>query len=289
MPTTVLAGDKSATVVPIQRAAARRMAAQQHHRRVASGVPDLAPPPAEDPTDAELITDVRAGRLNAYGLLYGRHRNAAGNLARQLASSAIEADDLVAEAFAKVLNVLRGGRGPDSAFRAYLLTVLRHIAYDKTRLARRFDLTEDVETTAIESACPEKISEPFRDTAVDGLERDLAAHAFARLPERWQEVLWHTEIEGLTPIAIAPLMGLSPNGVSALAYRAREGLRQAYLQVYVAELNHRPDGCRQAADKLGAWTRNGLSKRETEQVNAHLDGCPACRAVVAELRQELPA
>src|SRR6184192_1418377 len=91
VPTIVFTGDKPATVIPIQRAAARCMAARQHHRRIASGAPDLAPPPADDPTDAELITDVRAGRLNAYGVLYGRHRNAAGNLARQLARTDIEA------------------------------------------------------------------------------------------------------------------------------------------------------------------------------------------------------
>ena len=41
--------------------------------------------------------------------------------------------------------------------------------------------------------------------------------------------------------------------------------------------------CRATVDKLGAWTRGGLSKRETAQVETHLDECERCRALAAEL------
>ncbi|MFD9965049.1 sigma-70 family RNA polymerase sigma factor [Amycolatopsis sp. NPDC058986] len=287
---SILSSDgNTTTVVPSRHAAVRRTAGQRHHRRASTSPSCPTAPTAEEPSDAELITAVRAGELRPYGTLYSRHRNAANNLARQLARSATEADDLVSEAFAKMLDILRDGRGPDSAFRAYLLTTLRHIAYDKTQRARRIELTEDVETTALAAASPEKISERFPDTAITGLEHSIAARAFAHLPERWQKVLWHTEIEGLTPAATAPLLGLTPNGVSALSYRAREGLRQAYLQMFVAAPESRPPNCRRAAAKFGAWARGGLSKREAAPINTHLDGCSACRAVIAELHHELPA
>ncbi|UMP01891.1 sigma-70 family RNA polymerase sigma factor [Amycolatopsis sp. EV170708-02-1] len=230
-------------------------------------------------SDAELIAEVRDGKIASYGTLYERHAGAAHNLARQLARSSSEADDLVSEAFAKVLDTLRGGKGPDAAFRAYLLTALRHTAYDKTRKDKRVDLNEDM--SDVGGAVGEALTVPFSDTAVAGLERTLAAKAFARLPERWQAVLWHTEIEGQTPAEVAPLLGLTANGVSALAYRAREGLRQAYLQVHLAE--NSAERCRASADKLGAWTRDGLSKRERAQVENHLDECEKCRALAAEL------
>ncbi|NKE64165.1 sigma-70 family RNA polymerase sigma factor, partial [Lentzea sp. PSKA42] len=103
------------------------------------------PADVQGPSDAELIESVRGGTIDAYGQLYERHVSAAYNLARQLARSQAEADDLVSEAFAKVLDTLRAGRGPDSAFRAYLLTALRHTAYDKTRREKKVDLTEDSE------------------------------------------------------------------------------------------------------------------------------------------------
>jgi RNA polymerase sigma factor (sigma-70 family) len=235
----------------------------------------LATVPAEvqGPSDAELIESVRGGTIDAYGQLYERHVSAAYNLARQLARSQAEADDLVSEAFAKVLDTLRAGRGPDSAFRAYLLTALRHTAYDKTRRDKKVDLTEDMTDVAP--------AVQFSDTAVAGLERSLAARAFAALPERWQMVLWHTEIEGQSPADVAPLLGLTANGVSALAYRAREGLKQQYLQMHLAETD--TERCKATVDKLGAWTRAGLSKREATQVEAHLDECGRCRALAAEL------
>ncbi|WP_406643122.1 sigma-70 family RNA polymerase sigma factor [Amycolatopsis sp. WGS_07] len=200
-------------------------------------------------------------------------------MARQLAKSSAEADDLVSEAFAKVLDTLRAGRGPDSAFRAYLLTALRHTAYDVTRQHRGIHLADDLSEPIGKDA--ERLAVPFADTVVAGLERTLAAKAFARLPERWQAVLWHTEIEGQSPAEVAPLLGLTPNGVSALAYRAREGLRQAYLQVHLSE--NQSGSCREAVERLGAWTRDGLSKRERAQVENHLDGCENCRALAAEL------
>ena len=239
---------------------------------------DAANEPPRLPSDAELIDAVRRGTIKAYGRLYARHVHAAHNLARQLARSPIEADDLVSEAFAKVLTVLCAGGGPDSSFRSYLLTALRHTAYDKARRDRKLELSDDVEAV---SGVAKATSQPFHDTAVARLDQSLAARAFASLPEHWQTVLWHTEIEGQTPAQIAPLLGLTPNGVSAMAYRAREALRKAYLQAHVAQ--NPSERCRATTAKLGAWTRGGLSKRETTQVEAHLDECAACRALTAEL------
>ncbi|GAB3474218.1 RNA polymerase sigma factor (sigma-70 family) [Amycolatopsis cihanbeyliensis] len=229
--------------------------------------------------DAALITAVRRGRASAYGQLYERHVATAYHLAHQLTRSPADADDLVAEAFAKVWDALRAGKGPHSAFRAYLLTTLRHTAYDKTRKNRRIDLAEDM--TELGRLAAGALTVPFSDPTVAGLERTLAAKAFARLPERWQAVLWHTEVKQQSPAEVAPLLGLTANGVSALGYRAREGLRQAYLQVHLADTA--PARCRATADRLGAWTRGGLAKRERAQVKAHLDHCARCRTRAADL------
>ena len=40
---------------------------------------------------------------------------------------------------------------------------------------------------------------------------------------------------------------------------------------------------RTTAERLGAWTRGRLAKREKAQVEAHLDQCARCRALAAEL------
>ncbi|WP_019855415.1 sigma-70 family RNA polymerase sigma factor [Actinopolyspora mortivallis] len=235
----------------------------------------------EDAGDSELIEAVREGSGEAYGVLYRRHVAAAYNMARQLTNGSGEADDLVSEAFAKVLTGLRSGQGPDTAFRAYLLTTIRRTAYDRSRKDSKLRYSEEISAEQNTD-----LHVPFTDTAVAGLERSLAARAFQRLPERWQTVLWHLEIEEQSPAEVAPLLGLTPNGVSALAYRAREGLRQAYLQVHLGELEESAEGlqrCGATVRRLGAWTRGGLSRRETAQVDAHLDSCSRCSALAAEL------
>jgi hypothetical protein len=66
-------------------------------------------------------------------------------------------------------------------------------------------------------------------------------------------------------------------------------LRQTYLKVYISERDDRQHKCRPALEKLGARVRDGLSKRETAQIDTHLDRCGACHAVAVELREELPA
>ena len=205
------------------------------------------------PSDAELIAAVRGGDAEAYGALFERHAGAARNLARQHSRNDADADDLVAEAFAKVLAILQSGGGPDVAFRAYLFTTLRRVAYDRTRAGAKVQLTDDL------SAYDPGV--PFVDPALEGLERTIVAQAYATLPERWRAVLWHMEVEELSPAEIAPILGLTANGVSALAYRAREGLRQAYLQQHLTVPQEA--GCSSVNDKLGSYARGGLSKRET--------------------------
>ena len=225
------------------------------------------------PGDADLIAAGRAGDAAAYDSLYRRHVAAAHGLARQLVRNRAEADDVVAETFAKILDLLHRGGGPDDAFRPYLLTAVRRAAYDRHRAERRQLVTDEME--AFDRGVP------FADPAVADLERTIVARAFASLPERWQAVLWHTEIEGARAADVAPLLGLTANSVAALAYRAREGLRQAYLQMHLSGAGR--DECRPVAAKLGAYVRGGLAKRDAAVVRAHLDQCAQCRRVFAEL------
>ncbi|TYK50397.1 sigma-70 family RNA polymerase sigma factor [Actinomadura decatromicini] len=231
---------------------------------------------AAEPGDDELIARVRAGDVAAYGTLYERHAAAARGLARHLTGrdGADDAEDAVQDAFAKVLDALERGGGPAGSFRPYLLTAVRRAVYDRARAERRVQSTGEIED--FDSGAP------FADPAVDELERSMVAAAFRSLPARWQTVLWHTEVERAKPAAVAPLLGLSPNAAAALAYRAREGLRQAYLQMHV-DAAAADGACRPALEQLGSYVRGALAKRDARRVRRHLDGCPRCAAVRAEL------
>lgn len=228
-------------------------------------------------SDAELITAVRTGDTGAYGVLYERHVAAARAVARQYSNSAADAEDAVSEAFSKVLSAITQGGGPDVAFRAYLFTALRRVALTRVEAGRRAAPTDEMET--FERAFGEV--ESTEGPTLAGFERGVVSEAYRSLPERWQAVLWYTEVEELSPAEIAPVLGLTANGVAALAYRAREGLRQAYLQQHLAAPVD--EACTIVNKKLGAYVRGGLAKRETAMVEMHLDDCGTCRGLVLEL------
>ncbi|MBB6174631.1 RNA polymerase sigma factor (sigma-70 family) [Nocardiopsis mwathae] len=224
--------------------------------------------------DAELLERVRSGDTAAYATLYERHIDAARGLARQLVRGDAEVDDVVAETFTRVFGVVQRGGGPVDGFRPYLLTAVRHAVYDRARGEKRQVVTDDIEKF--------DRGEPFVDPALEGLERSLIARAFLALRPEWQSVLWYTEIEGIKPAEAATILGKTPNNVAALAYRAREGLREKYLQMHLSG-GAPAESCRPALGLLGAYVRGGLGKRDTTTVDRHLDACADCREVYAEL------
>jgi len=234
----------------------------------------MTDPPATSATssDAELLSAVRAGEADAYGILYERHYARVLRLARQIVPAQADADDVVAETFVKVLAAIKGGSGPTEAFVPYVLVATRRVAFDKAS-GKRTEIPADV-AHLIDGAGA------FPDPAETSLDRTLIARAFAELPERWAAVLWHTEVEQYRPAEVALLLGISPNNVATLRYRAREGLRQAYLQAHLSTA--RP-GCQPAAGLLGGYVRGALSLRDAKLVDEHLSRCDECQARRAEL------
>lgn len=228
-----------------------------------------------EPSDAELIAKVRAGESDAYGELFGRHHGAAVGLAHRYARNASDAEDLAAEGFANVLAALQSGSGPDAFFRAYLLSSIARLAARKNIGDGRQSLSDDM--TAYETPTG------YTDPVLQSFESKTVADSFRSLPERWQAVLWYTEIDAMTPAAVAPLLGLSANGVSALAVRAREGLRQAYLQHHITATVDDPD-CAAITDKLGSYARNGLSPRNEAKVREHLEDCNKCMGLFFQVQ-----
>ncbi|MEU0743862.1 sigma-70 family RNA polymerase sigma factor [Streptomyces sp. NPDC006134] len=251
----------------------------------------VLPPPRElPPSDAELIGRMRAGDDTAYEELYRRHAEAVRRYARTCCRDAHTADDLAAEVFARMLQAVRGGSGPEHAVRAYLLTSVRRVAAGWTRSARREQLVEDFAVFAAQAdrlaETPDGTLEPGADVrAMHEAEQSLAMRAFRSLPERWQAVLWHTEVEDESPSEVAALFGLDAGGARALAGRAREGLKQAYLQAHVSSVLSGDEECARHADRLGAYARGRLRTRAERGLRKHLEECARCRLAAGQIQE----
>ncbi len=227
-----------------------------------------------DDSDAALILRTRTGDVDAYGILHQRHVGSARALAWRMSRSGSDADDLVSEGFARVLASIDRGSGPEVAFRPYPLSTIRRLAYDRTNRERR-ESPAEYEL--------EDVVEPARDPVVEAFERESAAAAFASLPARWRMVLWHTEVEGQAPVQVASLLGIKPNAVAALAYRAREGLRRAYLSQHATAAPLAASECRLTNGRLAAHVRGGLTGPQEARAETHLESCDECQAAYLEL------
>ena len=224
-------------------------------------------------SDADLLAEARTGCSDAFGELWRRHHPRALIFARSYSRIA-SADDLVAEAFTRVLEAVREGGGPESAFRPYLLAAVRNTALGWARERNREEDTDDFDAF-VGATSPESLS-------MEAVERSLTLTAFHALPQRWRDALWYVEVEQLPREEAAALLGLSPNALSALAFRARDALRTAWLQAHL-ESARLPDPCRATSADLAGFARRSLSRRETRRVGDHVAHCAHCRTLLVEL------
>ncbi|MDQ1437909.1 MAG: hypothetical protein QOK43_1538 [Acidimicrobiaceae bacterium] len=232
--------------------------------------------------DADLAERAAAGDNRAFEELYRRHAPAAWRVAQAVTNHKDDAADAVSEAFAGVLQALPAGRLRDGgSFRAYLLSATRRASIDQLRRRQRQqpgDMAGLAErpATAVSGSPIERLL-----VATDSA---LVASAFRGLPERWRSVLWLTEVEQIPAKEAAPILGMSANGVAQLAVRARNGLRERYIQAHLSTTTV-PRECRFTVERLGAYVAGALSPRDLAKVDQHLAGCETCRARNAELEE----
>ncbi|MFB8387549.1 sigma-70 family RNA polymerase sigma factor [Microbacterium sp. NPDC055910] len=231
-------------------------------------------PGATELGDADLVLRARSGDASAFGELWRRHYRSGVTVARSVSSS-LDADDLVQEAYTRIYQSIQKGGGPTGSFRAYLFTSIRNTAAGWGRA--RKDTAVDVLDTVEDPATTEQATD-------EALDRGLTHQAFRSLPTRWQEVLWYSEIEGMKPAEIAPLLGLKATAVAQLTFRAREGLREAWIQAHLRSVT---DGspCQWTIERLGAYARSNLGRRDHGKLESHLAECTRCTIVASEAKE----
>src|SRR6266566_2001577 len=150
--------------------------AVRRHRRPGHSFPQAS----DDGSDG-------AGPGRCYEELYVEHAPAARGLALSMVPPDV-ADDIVAEAFARVLAAIRAGGGPDHAFRPYLLAAVRNLANDWIAARRRVTVIGDLGEEAGDRSAllTSGFSGDAETEAEARAEARLIVRAFSRLPERWR-------------------------------------------------------------------------------------------------------
>ncbi|WP_344632417.1 NPCBM/NEW2 domain-containing protein [Streptomyces glaucosporus] len=257
---------------------------------------------------------MHGGDTGAYEELHRRHAGAVLRYVRRCCRDGAAAGDLADEVFARTLPALPDGPDSGTAVRVHLLTAVRAVAagWGRTggweRLAEGFAVFAVSADSSGNDGCSEpdfqsncqsdcqSDFEPDADArAMREAERSTVVRAFRGLPERWQTALWHTVVEGESPQDVAPLLGLTADAAAMLVYRAREGLRQAYLQAHVGRSRTASGDCARHAARLGTYARGALRARLDLGLRRHLELCADCRSaalgtkeVCDRLRRLLP-
>lgn len=243
----------------------------------------MSPPPPHDPdvlldglpdepSDEQILAAVREGDIGDFALLWQRHVDAARRAAKAI-EPATDPDDLVSEAFASILRVTKNGGGPRDVFRPYLFAVLRNTAVRWRRRGR----TVSIEVLSERDLAPDVV-DPIERMA----EQSSVAAVFSTLSARHRTLLWYLEVEGMKPRDLAPLMGITPNAVSALAHRARESFRRAWLTAHIHDPS-RPEECRWFCGRLVSQRDLPVSGDDERRFRDHLAECRGCQVVFAEI------
>jgi DNA-directed RNA polymerase specialized sigma24 family protein len=204
--------------------------------------------------DVELIQRVHRRDPAASAELWRRHYRHA--LAATEAIGDSEDPALVADAFRRVEEGIVRGERPRGSFRAHLLTQVRATA------------------VAAGSASGARARVAPRDRA--------AADAYGELFSDQQELLWYSEIEGMTPDAIAPRVHAAPTAVTKLSAGARRELRRIWLKARPAEPETAAE-CAWTRAQLPALAEASLTTADAERAQEHLAECRACAALVTEV------
>lgn len=169
-------------------------------------------------TDEQIVAGVAAGDRELFGLLWQRHGQWSLAFARKLAGG--EGEDAHQAAWTGVFQAIVNGGGPKQAFGAYLNRAVRNAALDRVTCggAEPVGGASELERLLFADA----------EVADESLYAHTVIEAFNTLPERYRRALWETLVEGYSPAEVAPELGMSPNAVAVLTYRARGALRRAW-------------------------------------------------------------
>jgi RNA polymerase sigma-70 factor (ECF subfamily) len=169
---------------------------------------DVSAEQADAGVRAELLTEAE------FQDLYRLHARPLWAYLYRLTGNAADADDLLQEAFCRMLATRLATRDDDQV-RAYLFRVATNAATDLWRRGGRGKRREE--------PLSEDSAGPVRDVEDAALKRDMA-RTFRDLRPQERMLLWLAHVEGTGHREIAAALGLKASSVPVLLFRARRKL-----------------------------------------------------------------
>ncbi len=178
-----------------------------------------------EPSDDELMAQVRDGDPEPLAVLFERYQVPLYNFFLRLTRQASTSEDLVQEVFLRVLKYKHTFRG-QGQFRGWLYQIARSARADHYRKqGRETELTE--ESQEMLPSAQAAVSETLEEEQQAALLRA----ALDRLPASKREVLVMSRFQDLRYHEIARALGVAEGTVKVRVHRAMKDLREQFLQL----------------------------------------------------------
>ncbi len=177
-----------------------------------------------NPTDQELMNQVKDGAVEQLGILFERHHPRLFNFCLRLTGDRQVSEDLVQEVFYRILKYRHTFRA-DSDFPVWTYQMARNACAD------HFHQQGKVATDDAEPAEPVD-QEPLPLEEIESAEAlELLGEALRALPLDKREVLVLSRFRDLKYEQIAELLGCTVGAVKVRVHRALRQLRDVYLRL----------------------------------------------------------
>jgi RNA polymerase sigma-70 factor (ECF subfamily) len=242
--------------------------------------------------DETLIAAARGGDQGALETLLVRYQPRVFRFGLKMCGDQEDAKDVLQETLFAMARSVRDFRGA-SSLSTWLYTIARGFCIKKRRRSHFAPAQEQsLDTVVAEGGAqvPDPRPGPEQDLVGRQVEAALS-RAIAALDPIYREVLVLRDIEGLTALEVAEILGIGVDAVKSRLHRARLVVREALLP----HLGHSPDKprsddhqhCPEVLTLFSRHLEGEISVDLCARMERHLDDCGRCRGACESLKQTL--
>lgn len=169
--------------------------------------------------DLILLQGIRNRDKRAMVEVFDKYATAIYRYAYRLCGSETEADDVVGDVFAQLLNHIKDGNGPRDNLRAYIYQMAYHRIVDKSRREKHLaELNDDIRSESTEWPHTQQEHHDLHDILLKTIHTHLTSDQ--------QHVILLRFFEGLSVHDTAEVLGKDHNNIKVIQSRGIAKLRQ---------------------------------------------------------------
>jgi RNA polymerase sigma-70 factor (ECF subfamily) len=241
-------------------------------------------------SDLELIAAARRGDREALGRLLERHQAKVYRFGMRMCRAEEDAKDVLQETLIAAARTIPEFRGA-SSISTWLYSIARSFCIKQRRRSKFApDSVESLDSGEPARQAAE-LPDPARapDEALQGRRIEAALEeAIGALEPKYREVLVLRDVEGLSAAEVGDALGLSVEAVKSRLHRARMAVRERVAPALAAEPAGEPaSSCRDVVEAFSRHLEGEIDSGLCAELEAHLQGCAACRSRCDSLKATL--